>query len=350
MGKLPETMKAIAVTAYGDKLRVITVPVPKPGINEVLVHVRASGFCSTDTHLLQGRQPLGTLPRVLGHETAGDIVELGPYVDDRWKIGDRVSLTVDVTCGACRFCRTGQTQLCKNMKRMGFERDGGHAEYVAVPTTNLVKVPETITYEQACILPDAVACTYHSIMAQGKLGMGQTIAILGAGGLGVHGVQIARQAGARVIATGRRPERLQAAEKYGAIAVNTNTQSLEDVVNEMTRGEGVDVVMDNIGNNASIKQGLGILRPGGKFLVVAYMEENFAVPAIPLFSKEFELIGCRASTRQDLVDVVRYVEEGVIEPVIGAYFDLEEVDQAVECLENGQMIGRIVFTRKEHYS
>jgi len=345
MDKLPKTMKAVAVTQYGGKLTVIDAPVPFPASNEVLVHVRASGLCSTDTHLLNGRQPLGNLPRILGHEIAGDIVELGSNVND-WQVNDRVTVAVDVTCGSCRFCLTGQTQLCMRKKRIGFELNGGHSEYVAVPCTNLVHISEGISYEQAAILPDAVACTYHCIIGQGKLALGQIIVILGVGGLGIHGVQIAARAGAKVIATSRRPERLKIAEKYGAIPVNTNTQSLEEVVHDLTGGEGVDIVMDNIGNNASIAEGLKILRPGGKFLVVAYLEDTFHIPSIPLFSKEFELIGCRGSTRKDLVDVVRHVENGIIEPVIGAHFNLEEIDKAVECLENSQMIGRIVLTRK----
>lgn len=346
MPTIPETMQAIAVTAYGGKLAVIEARVPHPSSNEVLVHVRASGLCSTDTHLLNGRQPLGNLPRILGHELAGDIVELGPSVQG-WQVGDRVTAAVDIVCGNCKHCRTGQTQRCRNLERIGFERDGGHSEYVIVPVTNLVRFSENVSYEQAAILPDAVACTYHSLVGQGNLTLGQTVVILGVGGLGIHGVQIAVHAGARVIATSRRQERLDVAEKYGAIPVNPEKQSLEEIVHELTSGEGADLVMDNIGNTASIAQGFKIMRPGGKFLVVAYLEENFKVASMPLFSKEFELIGCRGSKLQDLVDVVRLVEEGVIQPVIGAYFDMQEIDQAVHCLENSQMIGRIVLTRKD---
>jgi len=345
MNGLLKTMRAVAVTQYGGKLTIINAPIPKPGPNDVLVHVRASGLCSTDIHLLAGRQPLGILPRILGHETAGDIVELGSNVGD-WQLNDRVTVGIDKTCGVCRFCMSGNTQLCMHKKRLGFEIDGGHCEYIGVPATNLVHISDNISYEQAAILPDAVACTYHSIIGQGKLALGQIIVILGVGGLGIHGVQIAVRAGAKVIATSRRPERLKIAEKYGAIPVNTKTQSLEAVVKELTGGEGVDVIMDNIGNNESIAQGIKILRPGGKFLVVAYLDDTFQIPSIPLFSQELEFIGCRGSTRKDLVDVVHGVEEGIIEPVIGAYFDLEEIDKAVDCLENSQMIGRIVLTRK----
>ena len=346
MSPLPKTMQAVAVTAYGEKLKVINARIPQPAANEVLVHVRASGLCSTDTHLLTGRQPLGKLPRILGHEFAGEIVERGSSVFG-WQVGDRVTAAIDVVCGACQHCRTGQTQRCTSMERIGFERDGGHCDYVTVPVRNLVRFSERLSFEQAAILPDAVACTYHSLMGQGKLTLGQTVVILGVGGLGIHGVQIAVHAGARVIATSRRPDRLAVAEKYGAIPVNPNQQSLEEMVHEITSGQGADLVMDNIGNNASLAQGLNIMRPGGKFLVVAYLEEYFKVASLPLFSKEFELIGCRGSTLQDLVDVVRLVEEGVIHPVIGEYFDLQEIEKAVHCLENSQMIGRIVLTRKE---
>ena len=347
MSPLPRMMQAVAVTAYGEKLKVIEVRVPQPDSNEVLVQVHASGLCSTDTHLLTGRQPLGDLPRILGHELAGDIVELGSSVKG-WQVGDRVTASVDVVCGSCQHCRTGQTQRCANMERIGFERDGGHSEYVTVPISNLVRFSKRVSYEQAAILPDAVACTYHCLVGQGKLAFGQTVVILGVGGLGIHGVQIAVHAGAKVIATSRRPDRLDVAEKFGAIPVNPNQQSLVELVHEVTSGQGADLVMDNIGNSASIDQGFNIMRPGGKFLVVAYLDEYFKVASMPLFSKEFELIGCRGSTLQDLVDVVRLVENGVIHPVIGEYFELQEIDQAVHCLENSQMIGRIVLTRKGH--
>jgi propanol-preferring alcohol dehydrogenase len=181
-------------------------PIPRPGPGEVLVRVRASGLCGTDLHLLSGRQPLGELPRILGHELAGEVAELGHGVAG-WQVGDRVTAAIDVTCGRCRHCRTGETQRCTAMQRIRFERDGGHAEYVTLPAANLVALPADLSYEGAAILPDAVACMYHSLIHQGGLGAGQRVLILGVGGLGIHGVQIARLSGAQVLATSRRPER-----------------------------------------------------------------------------------------------------------------------------------------------
>ena len=150
------------------------------------------------------------------------------------------------------------------MKRIGFERDGGHADYVAVPEANLVALHAEISYQAAAILPDAVACMYHSLIHQGGVGNGQRILILGVGGLGIHGVQIAKSVGAAVLATSRQQQRVALAEQYGAVGINTAHESLEAAVARFTDGEGVDVVVDNIGNRASVRQGLAALRPGRK--------------------------------------------------------------------------------------
>ncbi len=337
-------MRAVVIARYGGSLEATTRPVPQPGPGEVLVRVRASGLCSTDLHLLSGRQPLGDLPRVVGHELAGDVVGLGDGVTD-WRTGDRVTAAIDVTCGRCRQCLGGQTQLCRAMRRIGFERDGGHADYVALPAANLVALDAEIPYEAAAILPDAVACMYHSLIHQGSVGIGQRVLILGVGGLGIHGVQIARAAGAEVLATSRQSKRLALAERYGAVAVNTAQESLGAAVARFTDGEGVDVVVDNIGNRESVREGLAVLRPGGRFLVVAYLDETFEVPSMRLFRTEQQIIGCRGSTKQDLVDVVRLVRNGRVTPVLGASYPLDRIDDAVARLESGDLAGRIWLTR-----
>jgi propanol-preferring alcohol dehydrogenase len=341
---MTKTMRAVVIKAYGGSLQVMDRPIPRPAFGEVLIKVRASGLCSTDLHLLSGRMPLGELPRIVGHELAGDIVEVGAGVG-AWKIGTRVTAAIDVTCGNCRYCLAGETQLCRSMRRIGFERDGGHAEYVALPAANLVSVPPEISYAAASILPDAVACMYHSLIRQGGVGIGQRILILGVGGLGIHGVQIAKSAGAEVMATSRQAQRLTLAEQYGAIGVNPAAQSLTEAVAAFTDGQGVDVVVDNIGTRESVREGLAQLRPGGKFLVVAYLDESFEVPSLPLFKTELEIIGCRGSTKQDLIDVMRLVAMGQITPVLGACYGLEQINDAAARLESGDLVGRIWLSR-----
>ena len=341
---MTDTMRAVVIAKYGGSLQFMRRPIPRLSPGEVLVRVRASGLCSTDLHLLSGRQPLGDLPRIVGHELSGDVVETCDGVT-HWRPGDRVTAALDVTCGRCRHCLAGETHLCPTMTRIGFERDGGHADYVAVPAANLVALPAEISYEAAAILPDAVACMYHSLIHQGCVGIGQRILILGVGGLGIHGVQIARSAGAEVLATSRQPQRVALAERYGAVGINTAHESLEAAVARFTDREGVDVVVDNIGTRASVRQGLTVLRPGGKFLVVAYIDETFEVPSMPLFKTEQQIIGCRGSTKQDLIDVVRLVQTGQVTPVIGASYALERIAEATARLESGDLVGRILLSR-----
>jgi propanol-preferring alcohol dehydrogenase len=127
--------------------------------------------------------------------------------------------------------------------------------------------------------------------------------------------------------------------------VNPTTQAVADVVMECTRGEGVDVVVDNVGTRASVREALGLLRPGGKLLVVAYLDDTFEVPAIPLFKPEREIIGCRGASRQDLVDVVRLTAAGKLAPVIGARYAFGEAEAAAARLERGDFAGRIVLTQ-----
>jgi 2-desacetyl-2-hydroxyethyl bacteriochlorophyllide A dehydrogenase len=341
---VPNMMRAVVIARYGGTLETMRRPVPRAAVGEVLVQVHASGLCSTDLHLLSGRQQLGDLPRIIGHELAGEIVEVGDGVT-QWRLGDRITAAIDITCGRCRHCLTGETQRCVAMRRIGFERDGGHADFVTVPAANLVEVPPEISYAAAAILPDAVACMYHSLVHQGRVGVGQRVLILGVGGLGIHGVQIARSAGAEVLATSRRWERVALAEEYGAIGVNTKDQSLDHVVSRFTHGEGVDLVVDNIGTRDSVREGLSVLRPGGKLLLVGYLDETLELPSMRFFKTEQEIIGCRGSTKQDLIDVVRLVQSGRITPGIGAHYKLEQIGEAAARPAAGDLVGRIVLTR-----
>jgi len=287
---------------------------------------------------------LGELPRIPGHEIAGIIIETGSAVRN-WHIEQRVIVAIDIHCGKCRHCLTGQTQRCSDLKRIGFERDGGHADYVVVPQENLVSLPANISFDAGAILPDAVACMYHSLISQGKIHTHDKILILGAGGLGMHGIQIAKLAGAEVIATSRNQARRSMAATYGAIAVNPNSGELDSIVREVTNAEGLDLVADCVGSRESIRQGLSLVRPGGKVLVIGYIEEEFVIPSIDLFLHEKELIGCRGSTKRDLTEVTELVSKGKIVPLIGKQYHLSEINKAAETLENGNVIGRIVLQR-----
>lgn len=337
-------MNAVYISEYGKEFDSVKIGIPEPEQNEIRVKVVASGLCSTDLHIRDGRMNLGKLPRIPGHETAGIIDAVGDGVEKNW-IGQRVTVAIDIPCGKCRHCLSGHTNRCQSLTRIGFERDGGHADYVVVPKENVIPLPDDVSFEAASILPDAVACMYHCLMEQGNLRATDKVLILGAGGLGIHGIQIAKFAGAEVVATSRNSARRKIAEEYGAIAANPNDSHFNGYMNEITQNEGFDIVADCVGTQASIRQSLDLVRAGGKVLVIAYIDEEFILPSLDLFLREKEVIGCRGSTKQDLIQVTDLVGKGIIDPVIGERFNLRDINKAAQVLENGDVIGRIVLKR-----
>jgi propanol-preferring alcohol dehydrogenase len=336
-------MKAAVLEQFHRDLNVTGIPVPVPGQGEVLIRVRASGLCGTDLHIQDGRLPTVRLPYVPGHETAGEVVQLGEDAGN-FKVGDTVIAAIDILCNQCRFCTTGRGNLCSSLIRLGFERNGGHEEFMTAPAANLLKFDKKISFEKAAIIPDAVACMYHAIKNQGNVRASDNICILGVGGLGFQGIQIAKHFGAKVLCTSRNDEKLKLAEQFGADrAVNTTKEDLYQAVKEATRGEMCDVVFDNIGIASSVQTSLDILRPGGKVILVGYSEETFTAQFQNTAMKEKEIIGIRGSNRRDLAETIRLVEDGVIDPYVSRTYPLDDINKAMTDLRAGKSLGRSVL-------
>ncbi|MCH7746169.1 MAG: alcohol dehydrogenase catalytic domain-containing protein, partial [Chloroflexi bacterium] len=211
-------MKAMVLERFEERMVWRDVPDPRIGPQEVLVRVRANGVCATDLKMMEGLVPTVTLPHVLGHEVAGEIAEVGNAVDGL-QVGDHVTVYPTWGCGSCDPCRKGVETLCLRAPRTGFEVDGGFAEYMLTRGRNAVKIDASMSFEEAAILPDAVAATYHALAQRARVQIGETVVIVGVGGLGIHAVQIARIMGARVIAADVVADKLQAALDFGADAV-----------------------------------------------------------------------------------------------------------------------------------
>lgn len=340
---MKKTMKAAVLEQFHHELKIREVPIPAPGQGEVLIKVRASGLCGTDLHIQEGRLQTVKVPYVPGHETAGEVWELGEGVTG-FEIGDRVIVAIDILCNTCRFCTTGRGNLCSNLVRLGFERNGGHEEYMVAPAANLLKISDHVPFEKAAIIPDAVACMYHAIKNQGQVRATDRICILGIGGLGFQGIQIAKHFGAEVFCTSRNDEKLEIAKKYGADhVINTSKHNLYDVIKEITSGEMCDAVFDNIGIASSIQTSLDICRPGGKVVMVGYCEDTFYADFQSTAMKEKEIIGIRGSNRRDLVETIRLVEKGILDPYIYKTYTLDEINLALADLKTGKSLGRTVI-------
>lgn len=337
-------MKAAFLREFHNGLSIEETDIPSPGYGEVLVKVRASGLCASDLHIIDGILPSVKLNFTPGHEMAGEICEIGEGVDG-FTIGQHVVTAIDVTCGHCKYCLTGHTNLCRSLRRIGFERNGSHEEYAVVPKDNLFPIDASIPFEQAAIIPDAVVCMYHAIKNKGQVTAGDKVLILGVGGLGIQGIQIAKYFGAEVYATSRQDKKLEIAKQFGADAViNTAKVDLIEEIERLTHGEQCDVIFDNIGLKSSIEDCLKILRPGGKIIVVGYNDPTFEANYQELVIKEKEIIGIRGSSRADLLEAIQLVEKGIIKPHIYKTYRLEEINEALEQLRSGASLGRTVVT------
>ena len=337
-------MKAARLHEYGKPLNLDEVPIPKIGPNEALVKVKACGVCHTDISLIDGNAR--NLPLTLGHEPAGDVVEVGRDVS-QVKVGDRVVASFYLTCGECYFCRIGRESLCTNLVgHLGFNCDGGYAEYLKSPARSLVHLPEEVPYEVGGICGDAVATSYHAVMKRAKVEAGSNVMIQGTGGLGLSTLQVAKLAGARVIAVDIRDEKLEFARKLGADEViNAAEEDVVEAVKRLTDGEGADYVFEFVGGAQTIDQAIRSLRRTGKLVIIGHMPEKFSTTASQLISGELEILGSRANTRQDLVDTLKLIKTGKfnIKPIITNHYPLSQVNTALNLLRRGEILGRTVI-------
>ncbi len=256
-------MKAARLHRIHGKLSLDRVPVPKISASDVLVDIRASGICHSDINYRDGVAPVAKLPIILGHEIAGVVVEKGSRVKGLG-IGDRVLVHYVASCGRCRYCGTNRENLCVKYEMIGKDIDGGFAEYSCVPATSAVPLPERIPFEQAAIMGCAVSTAYHALV-RGRLKRGETVVIIGVGGLGMHAVQLAKKIfrASQVIAMDRFDWKLKQAKRFGATGiVNVGRQDATTALRKLTDGLFADVVVDFVGNEKTIRTGHQPCRKG----------------------------------------------------------------------------------------
>lgn len=263
---MPEKMRAVVKTKPAPGAELIEVDVPEIGPNDVLVKVKATSICGTDVHIYewnewaQSRIPV---PQTLGHEFAGEIVEVGSQVTGL-KVGDFISAETHIPCNYCKQCLTGQQHICANLKILGVDCNGCFAEYASIPALVAWKNDPSIPPEFASVqepLGNAVYCTTVEPV------LGKSVLVFGDGPTGLFSTGVARVAGATLIMlVGRHPVRLEIGKKMGAdILINGHSDDVEAVVREATGGIGVDVVLDMAGTQVAIDQGFRLVRKGGRY-------------------------------------------------------------------------------------
>ena len=368
---IPETMRAAVLRDVADGMMVETIRTPRPRTGEVLVKVSACGMCHSDLHVISGAIVFPT-PCVLGHEVAGEVVEIGPHNEHSGlAVGDRVAGGFLMPCGQCESCAAGRDDLCEpffSLNRLKgrlyddttrlFDLDdnpiwmysmGGLAEYCVIPSTSVAKLPGDVDPVAGAILGCAAMTAYGAVRRGADLRYGETVAVVATGGVGSNVIQIAKAFGAhRIIAIDVADDKLAAAVELGATdTVNSAKVNAREAVMELTGGRGVDVAFEVLGRPQTWLTALDVLRDGGRMVPIglgagvqkAEVEINRTV------RRSQSIIGSYgARTRRDLPEVVRMAAAGVIDyrHIVSRRYGLDEVAAGYQQLHDGQITGRAV--------
>ena len=327
-------------------LRLDEVAVPVPGPGQVLVRIRAAGVCGTDLHILDGMIKPDPYPMTLGHEAAGVVEMAGD--GSSMSSGDRVAVYNKMFCGWCKQCLAGRPNVCDTLPgQLGFNMDGGDAEYVVVPERNLVPLPDAVDFATAAVLACAGMTAVHAAKLSG-LRLGQTAIVDGIGGVGILVVQAARRTGSRVIAVADGPDKIQLALAHGAadgvvVANAEEYASLPARIRELTGGRGADVFFELVGTTESMTAGVRCLAKGGTFVSTGYTDQPLNVHPIEFILSEATLVSTVAATREDLHDALTLVASGAMSVPITGRYPLEGVQEALDALRKRGVLGRQVL-------
>lgn len=338
-------MKAMVLESYNADLKLSGLPEPEPGPGDIVVKVRACGMCQTDIKLVSGQLgPSIKLPHVPGHEIAGEVVALGKDVRGL-ALGDKGVAFHIIPCGTCELCLTGRENLCTSIRRIGFELPGGFAEYLAMPAANFCAFESDIAFDHMAILPDAVATPYHALNRLARLGMGNTVLIIGLGGLGIHAVQLALGMGALVIGADVNEKAIELAKSFGlGRTTNPFKEDSAAKVRDLTNGKGVDLIVDGVGRKESVDWSLSCLKKGGHYYSLGYDPVNpVCFNMLNVHNNEWTIHGVKATTRQELREVVSIVERGLVRPYVSKTIPLEEANEGLAAIKKGQSLGRTVL-------
>ena len=333
----PKSMTAARFYKVEEPLRLEEIPVPELREDEVLVEIKAAGICGSDVHIVfEGVTPTAYKPITLGHEPAGVVAATGSRVTG-WEGGERVCVVPGFWCGSCRNCVTGFPNVCLNRRIYGIQAEGALAEYLAVPERNLVRLPNGVPFTVGAIITDAVATPFYALSERVALKAGETIAIFGAGGLGLHGVQIAKLLGAqKIIVVDTREEQLERARTMGAdLTLNPKNAPPVEAILEATGGLGVDVAAEFVGLQATISQCVEAVAPNGRVVVVGLGADPITtVPPTVFVRKQIALLGSYGFTKRGIEQLVELAASGRLdlESSITHTFPLAEVNTALKYL------------------
>ncbi|MDP2885897.1 MAG: zinc-binding dehydrogenase [Ignavibacteria bacterium] len=340
-------MKCVRIHEHGGVEKLVFDDVPKPSIgpNDVLLTVKATSLNHLDIWVRQGLPGVKfPLPLIPGVDASGVVAELGEAVR-HVRIGDRVVVAQGISCGHCKQCLNGDDNLCKDYRLIGEHRDGADAEFLAVPGRNILKLPDSVSFEAAAASALVFLTAWHMLVNKANVQPGDDILVVGvSSGVGSAGLQIAKMLGARVIATTSSDEKAAKARDLGADEViNYKTHSVLDQVRRWTEKKGVEVVLDHVGS--SVWEGcIKSMAKGGRLVTCGATSGYEAkIDLRYVFYKQLQILGSTMGRKGDLMTILNLIERGLLKPVIDRVMPLAELRSAHEIVEQGKHFGKIVL-------
>ncbi|MGD8524399.1 MAG: alcohol dehydrogenase catalytic domain-containing protein [Desulfobacterales bacterium] len=316
---------------------------PACGEDEALIRVHSAGICGTDLAIYAGKHPRAKAPLVMGHEFAGEIVEINSSeIHSDLAVGDKVTVYPLLVCGQCWACKNGVSHVCRDLKLIGIDRDGAFAEFVNVPLDLIFRYPEELTYDQGALI-EPLAVAVHAVEMAGETDW-QTAVVIGSGPIGLLVALCLRHAGIdTIIISDINPHRLKRSEKLGLKIFNSAEGDLVDFVNATTRDEGADIVFECAGSSPAALQASALVRPRGKVIVVSTHKEPHAVDLQRINFREITMIGTRVYTRNSYQKALQMIKDLPFDNLISHRLDIDDAAEGFELMQRPEDVCKVII-------
>ncbi|XP_057770128.1 uncharacterized protein LOC130989963 isoform X1 [Salvia miltiorrhiza] len=373
---VPSYMTGSVFWEKGKPITYEDFEMPRPKANEVLIKTKACGACRSDLHVIKGDLKF-PCPCTLGHEITGEVVQHGPLTDtnviQRYPVGSKVIGAFIMPCGSCFYCSKGEDDLCEPFfsynrakgtlydgetrlflrgsgKPVSMFSMGGLAEYCVMPANGLTPLPDTLPYAESSVLGCAVFTAYGAVAHAAEVKPGNSVAVIGIGGVGSSVMQISKAFGAsQIIAVDVQDEKLETAKAFGAThAINSRKEDAVAKIKELTDGRGVDIAVEALGGPKTFQQCIQSVRGGGKAVMIGLSPSGGLgqVDLIQLVRRKVKIIGSYGGrAKKDLPRLVELAEQGIfnLETAVTRKYKFEEVAQAFEDLDQKSIVGRAII-------
>lgn len=346
-------MKALVLEGPHE-LNLRDIDVPKPGVEDALIKVEAIGVCRSDHHFWEWGPDSGMMnfdgPKVMGHEISGTVVETGKDVTN-FKVGDRVVIPFSGSDGTCKYCNSGQPHLCENSYIPGVSYVGGYAEYVCVPKANrnLAHLPEDLSFLNGAALGCRFITAFHGLVDRAAITIGENVVVFGCGGVGLSAINIAKAAGANVIAVDINPENLKLAKVMGAdTTINGKEVDAVEEVQKLT-SSGADLAVDALGLELTVNNCIASLRKGGRLLQIGITTKNGGNVSVPMTSvvmREISVIGTLGMPPFRYDSIWPMLSAGKLDPskMVTGEININQVNDVFKEMSNNTVKGTNVVT------